>query len=386
MNEPKTLKPGWRRVKFGDVVRLSKARSQDPLTDGFDRFVGLEHLEPGDLRICSWGSVADGVTFTSVFQPGQVLFGKRRAYQRKVAVADFSGVCSGDIYVLETKDAQILLPELLPFICQTDAFFDHAVGTSAGSLSPRTNWSSLASYDFVLPPAIEQGCLVEMFATLHQSADRQRGVIESVTSLEQAFLKAVLADEQWDEKPLSAVCELIVDCKNRTPLYVASGHPVVRTTNVRDGRLIQDGILFTDEDGFTKWTERALPQEGDLLFTREAPVGEACLLPAGISACLGQRMMLFRADRELLDPEYFLLAMLSTQIRQQLVRLAGGSTVGHVRVEDAKGLRIRVPPLGIQQSHSSVFFEMRNARDAAERSLVNTQDLLRYASREGLCV
>ena len=156
------LKPGWRRVKFGDVVRLSKARSQDPLADGIERYVGLEHLEPGDLRIRRWGSVADGVTFTSVFQPGQVLFGKRRAYQRKVAVADFSGVCSGDIYVLETKDAQVLLPELLPFICQTDAFFDHAVGTSAGSLSPRTNWTSLADFEFMLPPMDEQQRLIRL--------------------------------------------------------------------------------------------------------------------------------------------------------------------------------------------------------------------------------
>ncbi len=110
MADSKNLKPSWRRVKFGDVVRLSKARSQDPLADGFERYLGLEHLEPGDLRIRSWGNVADGVTFTSVFKPGQVLFGKRRAYQRKVAVADFSGVCSGDIYVLESKDASVLLP------------------------------------------------------------------------------------------------------------------------------------------------------------------------------------------------------------------------------------------------------------------------------------
>ena len=160
------LKPGWRRVKFGDVVRLSKARSQDPLADGIERYVGLEHLEPGDLRIRSWGSVADGVTFTSVFQPGQVLFGKRRAYQRKVAVADFSGVCSGDIYVLETKDAQVLLPELLPFICQTDAFFDHAVGTSAGSLSPRTNWTSLDHFEFALSPIDEQKRLVELLGSI----------------------------------------------------------------------------------------------------------------------------------------------------------------------------------------------------------------------------
>jgi type I restriction enzyme S subunit len=114
--ENKSLIAGWRRVKFGDVVRLSKTRSQDPLADGFERYVGLEHLEPANLRIHSWGNVADGVTFTSVFEPGQVLFGKRRAYQRKVAIADFAGVCSGDIYVFVTKDAQVLLPELLPYI------------------------------------------------------------------------------------------------------------------------------------------------------------------------------------------------------------------------------------------------------------------------------
>lgn len=165
------LKPGWRRVKFGDMVRLSKARSQDPLAHGIERYVGLEHLVPGDLRIRSWGNVADGVTFTSVFQPGQVLFGKRRAYQRKVAMADFSGVCSGDIYVLETKDAQVLLPELLLFICQTDAFFDHAVGTSAGSLSPRTNWTSLADFEFALPPMDEQRRTLELLLAIEDEFD-----------------------------------------------------------------------------------------------------------------------------------------------------------------------------------------------------------------------
>jgi type I restriction enzyme S subunit len=71
---------GWTRVRFGDVVRLSTERCTDPLAQGIDRYVGLEHLEPGDLRIRSWGNVADGVTFTNRFRPGQVLFGKRRAY------------------------------------------------------------------------------------------------------------------------------------------------------------------------------------------------------------------------------------------------------------------------------------------------------------------
>jgi len=166
----KHLKPGWRKLKFGEVVRLSKARCVDPLSEGYERFVGLEHLEPGDLRIRRWGNVADGVTFTSIFKPGQVLFGKRRAYQRKVAVADFTGVCSGDIYVLESQDANVLLPELLPFICQTDAFFEHAVGTSAGSLSPRTNWTSLANFEFALPPLEEQRRFADILKEIESSS------------------------------------------------------------------------------------------------------------------------------------------------------------------------------------------------------------------------
>ncbi|MGD0959411.1 MAG: hypothetical protein ABSB19_06365 [Methylomonas sp.] len=177
----KESRKDWPRVKFGDVVRLSKARCADPLAEGIERFVGLEHLEPGDLRIQNWGSVADGITFTSVFKPGQVLFGKRRAYQRKVAVAEFTGVCSGDIYVLESLDANILLPDLLPFICQTDAFFEHAVGTSAGSLSPRTNWSSLSGFEFALPSNKEQKGLLYACQVFE----------ESVRAYESAFMAAI---------------------------------------------------------------------------------------------------------------------------------------------------------------------------------------------------
>ena len=204
------LKPGWRRVKFGDVVRLSKARSQDPLADGIERYVGLEHLEPGDLRIRSWGIVADGVTFTSVFQPGQVLFGKRRAYQRKVAVADFSGVCSGDIYVLETKDAQVLLPELLPFICQTDAFFDHAVGTSAGSLSPRTNWTSLDHFEFALSPIDEQKRLVELLGSIAALEEELRIAEHEADRLQKAAMQDLLdADlNGWASKPIGQVLKV----------------------------------------------------------------------------------------------------------------------------------------------------------------------------------
>ena len=266
----KTLKTGWRRVKFGDVVRLSKTRSQDPLADGIERYVGLEHLEPGDLRIRSWGSVADGVTFTSVFQPGQVLFGKRRAYQRKVAVADFSGVCSGDIYVLETKDAQVLLPELLPFVCQTDAFFDHAVGTSAGSLSPRTNWTSLASYEFLLPPPEEQENIAFLLASSDEYIYQIQSTRSSLGNLERSAIQSLLGNEgDWKMTTMKSIVKRIEAGKSPK----ASSLPaepnefgVLKVSAVgSQGYCPDENKALLDSDDFVV---DATVQPGDFLVTR----------------------------------------------------------------------------------------------------------------------
>ena len=98
MSRAATHKAAWTNVAFGDVVRLCAKRSVDPLSDGLERFVGLEHIEPSELRLRSWGNVADGTTFTSVFSPRQVLFGKRRAYQRKCR-RRFQWCVPGNIYV-----------------------------------------------------------------------------------------------------------------------------------------------------------------------------------------------------------------------------------------------------------------------------------------------
>ena len=157
-----TLKTGWRMVKFGDVVRNAKLVERDPIGAGIERIVGIEHIEPEDLHIRSWNNPEDGTSFTRKFVSGQTLFVKRRAYQRKLGYAEFDGICSGDILTFETKDPKGLLPELLPFICQTDSFFDHALGTSAGSLSPRTSFKAIKDFEFPLPPIPEQKRISEI--------------------------------------------------------------------------------------------------------------------------------------------------------------------------------------------------------------------------------
>ena len=178
----------WKRVRFGDVVESLNETERDPEEAGIDRFIGLEHLEPGSLHIRAWGNVADGTTFTRRCRPGQVLFGKRRAYQRKVAVAEFDAVVSGDIYVLAPKNDR-LLPELLPFLCMSERFFEFAVETSAGSLSPRTNWSHLAQFEFALPPLDQQRRIAEILWAVDESVEASTANFALLSSLKQAAME-----------------------------------------------------------------------------------------------------------------------------------------------------------------------------------------------------
>lgn len=158
-------KSTWKRVAFGDVVRNVNVTVRDPQSVDIDRVIAMEHLDPGELRIRRWGSLDDGTTFTRRVKSGQTLFGKRRAYQRKAAQAEFDAICSGDILTFEAEEDH-LLSDFLPFLVQSNEFFDHALGTSVGSLSPRTNWRDLANFEFNLPPLDEQKRIADLLWAL----------------------------------------------------------------------------------------------------------------------------------------------------------------------------------------------------------------------------
>lgn len=159
---------GWRIVKFGDVAQEVKASTKDPLGEGIERYIGLEHIAPESLRLARYGLIAeDNPTFTKKFSVGDILFGRRRAYLKKAAVADFDGICSGDITVIAPK-GEDLVPDLLPFIVQSEPFFDWAVKHSAGGLSPRTKFKSLAEFEFPLPPRPRQEEMLEVFEKIEE--------------------------------------------------------------------------------------------------------------------------------------------------------------------------------------------------------------------------
>ena len=166
------------RVKLGDVAREYKAVN---INSNNLPFVGLEHLTPEDISLEQWDEGVE-TTFTKAFKKGQMLFGRRRAYLKKAALAPFDGICSGDIIVIEAIPDKIN-PALLPFIIQNDILFDFAVGNSAGSLSPRVKWESLKEYEFEQPEIDEQEHLVQLLEAAHQAKKGYQNLIEATDNL-----------------------------------------------------------------------------------------------------------------------------------------------------------------------------------------------------------
>jgi len=388
MFERPISKSGWTRVAFGDVVRLSKTRVADPEAAGIERVVGLEHIEPGDLRIRRWGDVADGTTFTTLFKPGQVLFGKRRAYQRKVAVADFEGVCSGDIYVLEPANDR-LMPELLPFLCQTDAFFDHAVGTSAGSLSPRTNWTSLASFEFLLPPIQEQARLVEALAAHRALVESLEEASGSALSLKKSILREFFQPSSlelgtmpshWRIAPAEAVGDIQLG-QQRHPKFETGSNvrPYLRVANVFD-----DFINFDDlnemhfPEGELKKFELA---SGDILLNEGQSlelVGRSSIYRGEVVGCCFQKTLLrFRCGDDLI-PEFAQCFFQHMLYSGKFAKIAVQTTsVAHLTAVRFKKVPIPVPPLEEQRRLVSAQSDVADALYQISKRLVAARSILK---------
>lgn len=371
--------PKWKRVKFGEVVRLAKETCKDPVAEGVERVIGLEHLEPGDLRVRSWNDIADGTTFTTRVRPGQVLFGKRRAYQRKVAVADFDAICSGDIYVFESANPERLLPELLPFLCQTDAFFEHAIGTSAGSLSPRTNWSSLAEYEFALPPLDEQRRLADLLHAASQLQDETSNLQGALTAVRRSLLVDIFRPDRGprDRFPKHWKVMRVADAgdcqlgQQRHPMFDKGDNvrPYLRVANVYDGTIDLSDILSMHfpVDALRKFEL----QSGDILLNEGQStelVGRSAIWRGEVlGMCFQKTLLRFRCG-PLLLPEFaqaFFQHMLYTG---QFARVAVQTTsIAHLTSVRFAELQLPVPPVAEQQILVERLAAVSGAEDATNR-------------------
>jgi type I restriction enzyme M protein len=370
---------GWQRVTFGDVVRNVNETERDPQSAGIDRFIGLEHMEPGSLHIREWGNVADGTTFNRRCRPGQVLFGKRRAYQRKVAVAEFDAVVSGDIYVLAPKDER-LLPELLPFICLSERFFQHAVGTSAGSLSPRTNWSSLANFAFDLPPLDQQRRIKELVERLDVTLEGYILFKAEILNAKKAIQNELLGEGGSDrpakwQVTLADVTERISVglATSTTDYYRSAGVPLLRNQNIRPYALDDADLLFIDPVFAGKYENKRV-KAGDVITTRTgANIGQTCIVPEKYAGAHTFTTLIVTCDKELILPEYLVHHMNAAIGLKEIDRLSTTGGKGNLNVTAFAEYRIDLPPV----SEQCIIISRLNSLDVAIEKLQHTIDSLK---------
>lgn len=266
------------KVRLGDVAIEVRETSKCP--EGLP-VVGLEHLLPSEITLTQWSDTSDN-TFNKLFHKGQILFGRRRAYLKKAAVAPFDGVCSGDITVIAAKPER-LLTELLPFIISNDAFFDYAMEKSAGSLSPRVKWAQLAEYEFDLPELEEQQKLANLLWAMERTRKAYQDLliqadelvksqfVEEIQSLIDADATVPLDDLIDDDRPITYGI-----LKPGTGF--AGGIPVVKVKDMRDGIIDESDLLLTSPD-IDQAYQRSKLRAGDLLISIRGSIGRMAEVP-----------------------------------------------------------------------------------------------------------
>ena len=148
---------------------------------------------------------------------------------------------------------------------------------------------------------------------------------------------------EWEVMSLATCCARVVDCPHSTPRYLTEGVLVARTQHIRDGRFDSEGASRVSETEYKQRIARLEPSSGDVIFTREAPVGEAFVIPTGMRICLGQRVMLLRPEKEQLDGRYLVAQIYSGAVRRRISQLTGGTTNPHLNVSEVKSFTLPVP-------------------------------------------
>ena len=367
---PDKLKKGWKRVAFGDVVRQVRDRVNPEDTE-LERYVAGEHMNTDDLRIRRWGLIGDGYlgpAFNMRFSPGQVLYGSRRTYLRKVAVADFEGITANTTFVIETKDPKVLLPKLLPFIMQTESFHEHSIKQSKGSVNPYINFSDLTWYEFALPPLEEQRRIAEVLRAMEVQHEALTRSFQAAVTLEKTIFAHALRGSlhnhrgslrqsvfgmvpvEWDVVPISSIAKVAYGiseavASNKDP---SIGWPILTGANITlAGTLNLSKIVYIKEPK----KEDFILKPGDLLLNWrsgcEEHVGKTAIFDLNANYTYASFVLRIRTDDK--TNRMFLWRLLN---HMREFRLFGTSTSQQINFKMNAAMfrevEVVVPPREIQ--------------------------------------
>ena len=338
MSDNKKLKPGWKVWRFEQMATNVNVRIDNPSESGMEHYIGLEHLDADSLKIRRWGTPSDVEATKLMFKTGDIIFGRRRAYQRKLGVAEFDGICSAHAMVLRAKP-DVVIPEFLPFFMQSDIFMNRAVEISVGSLSPTINWKTMAVQEFALPPIEEQLRIVGLLREIESNSDELISLVERCSSLIDAiFQYYVWSDESLTQKPISQIAEI---------------NPKVSSLTEDDPFIPMEAVdpwtQLIDPSRIEKKGQRGgvRARGGDILMARITPClenGKIAQVPVSIKKCGGStEFIVFRA-KDGTDQQFLYHLITSRVFHSQAAGTMSGST-GRQRASANDVGRIIVPIL-----------------------------------------
>ena len=367
------------KVCLGDVAN---ERKENCKTDEYnDHIVGLEHLIPQEVTLTQWAENIEN-TFTKVFHKGDVLFGRRRAYLKKAAVAPFDGICSGDITVIEAKPNKIV-PELLPFIIQNDNLFDYAVEKSAGSLSPRVKWSHLQNYEFELPDLNKQRELAELLWAAEETKQAYNKLAEKSENILQAKFQKMLSETEYNELTLEELSSSWL-----------KGQPFKKDeiTDSGENYCIHYGELFTNYGpiinsvvSMTNSEIKCSSKIGDILF----PASD--VTPNGLARCstielnnvlLGGDIIIMRPKNSNINTKYLSYAINAQ--KEQLLSRVTGSLVRHISAKSLKSVVVPIPSQEMQKSFVDFAEKLENSINAITSAFVDINATLKLLINQKL--
>lgn len=203
------------------------------------------------------------------------------------------------------------------------------------------------------PPLPEQQRIVtlldEAFDGITTARAHAEKNLQNARELCEELMQSIYPEDSevgLDAPSLDDLCELIVDCEHKTAPTQEDGIPSIRTPNIGKGRLLLDGVYRVSDATYAEWTRRAEPQGGDLILAREAPAGNVAVIPDGLRVCLGQRTVLIRPKKTILEPDYLAQLLLRRNSQRRLLAHSRGATVQHINMKDIRAFKIsEVPPL-----------------------------------------
>ena len=374
-------------VKFGDIVRDVKI-NVDRANNPYEHYVAGDHMDSEDLTIHRYGNFETddvGPAFTRIFKPGQILYGSRRTYLKKVAVADFEGICANTTFVLESKDYSLFDNRLLPFIMLSDAFTRWSIAHSKGSTNPYVLFSDLADYEFDLPPIAEQKVLADKLWAAYRLKESYKKLLTATEEMVKSqfiemFGDPMVNDKQWSEYScISEITQIVLGStpNSKEPSYWDGDIRWITPAEMTDqSYYIFDTVRHITDEGRKAANLTVLP-EGTVLFSTRAPIGKVAIV--GKEMCCNQGFKNFICSEKLNN--VFLYYTLKLK-KDYLCSLGTGTTFKELSKRTVESLKIAVPPIELQNQFETIYnqadksgFELRKSIDAIDaviKSLINS--------------